>query len=141
MWGKADRSVILTSIAVLAASLAGTWLVLSRGARPPGNDQVEALVIRTDLPLLTLLDESAMRSHIGRVNERRDRLPAGAVLDEKLVLGKRTLRTLRAGQYLIDADVGHAFISYFPDACLVLDVRLGPDDMSVDTFRPVAAWN
>jgi len=149
MWSKADRSVLLASSAVLAVGLAGTWLVASpSGAspRPSGDDLVEVLVVRKDLPVNTLLDESALESHVGRGSVRRDRLPADAVRDKRLVLGQSALRNIRAGEYLSANDVGHPVTDPVPTYGQY-SVRLGPEDHSADAFRPgdrvdlfVAVW-
>ena len=136
MWCKTDRSVLLASGAVLAVGLVGTWLVASRsGDRSPGDDLVEVLVVGKDLPVRTLMDESAMQAHIGRGRVRRDQLPANAVGDERLLLGKRTLRNLRAGEFLIDTDVGHPIICSFPDIRAYC-VQLGSDGRRADAVRP-----
>jgi Flp pilus assembly protein CpaB len=121
------------SAAVLSAVIAA---IVVSGLRRPDDDLVEVLVVDKDLPVNTLLDESVMRSHIGRGSVRSDRLPAGAVGDERLVLGKTVLRNLRAGEYLSDIDVGHPSVDFIPDEYRALQVQLGPDDRSTDTVRP-----
>src|SRR5262245_60456612 len=135
MWCKSDRSVRLTGVAVVAVGLAATWFIVCRGPGPMGDDQVEVLVVSKDIPIATLLDESAVRSHIGRAKVRGEQLPADAIRDEQQILGKRVARTLRAGEYLSDRDVGHFFITPIPDVCMY-EVRIDPDDPNIDTLRP-----
>jgi hypothetical protein len=133
-WLRRHRTgVWVASGAVVGAVIAA---VVAFGPRPPDDDLVEIVVVRKDLPVLTLLDESAMQSHLGRKSVRRDRLPAGALGDERLVLGKWVNRTIRAGEYLTDADVGHMFGHVNPDPSRALYVELGPDNRIPDTFKP-----
>jgi Flp pilus assembly protein CpaB len=133
-WLRRHRTGLwVGSAAVVSAVIAA---ILVSGHRWPDDDLVEVLVVRKDLPVLTLLDESAMQSHIGRSSVRRDRLPAGAVSDERLVLGKTVLRNLRAGEHLSEIDVGHPSVDFILDEYRALQVQLGPDDRSTDTVRP-----
>lgn len=139
MQSKANRSVLLVSGAVLAIGLAGTGLMLFRGGsgpRPPGDAQVEVLVVRQDLPVRTLMDESAIRTHIARARVRRDRVPPGAVTDEQRVRGKTALRNIRAGEYLTDTDVGRPIRDFIPNDFRAYSVQLNPEDGGTDAFRP-----
>jgi hypothetical protein len=133
-WLQRHETGAAIAAGAVAVSVIGAILV--RGTGSPSDDLVEALVIREDLPILSLLDDSAIQSHIGRVRVPRDRLPAGAVLDERLVVGKWTLRTLRAGEYLIGDDVGHPCICLAPDASHMAEVRLGADARGADRLKP-----
>jgi Flp pilus assembly protein CpaB len=105
-------------------------------AGPGDDDRVDVLVVQNDLPVNTVLDESAIRVHLGRSRERRDRLPPGPVADELLVQGKTALRNIRAGEYLSDTDVGHPIVDSIPDNWRAMSVQLSPDDRGADALRP-----